>query len=67
MALAVVEGYHGYVLFTWLYGFLLGGYRYAIKVYTFERVRARNFSRAWSLVQAASALSSLLAAPITGG
>ncbi|XP_043207248.1 monocarboxylate transporter 12-like [Amphibalanus amphitrite] len=66
MALAVIEGYHGYVLFAWLYGFLLGGYRYAIKVYTFERVRARNFSRAWSLVQAAGALSSLLAAPVTG-
>ncbi|KAG7155263.1 Monocarboxylate transporter 12-like 10 [Homarus americanus] len=37
--------YHGYVLFAWLYGIFCGGFHYSLKMYTYEKVRARNFAR----------------------
>ena len=66
MALATVNGYHGYVLFAWLYGFCLGGYHYALHQYTLDRVRARQFARGWSLVLAIRALPTLFGVPIAG-
>ncbi|KAG8225690.1 hypothetical protein J437_LFUL001722, partial [Ladona fulva] len=65
LALSTVQGYHGYVLFVWIYGIFLGGFLYALKMYTFERVRARHFTRTWSFVQGAEALPALLGIPIT--
>lgn len=32
-------------------GIFLGGYHYSLKMFTFEKVRARNFARAWGFVQ----------------
>lgn len=66
LALATVNGYHGYVLFAWLYGFCLGGYHYALHQYTLDRVRARQFARGWSLVLAIRALPTLFGVPIAG-
>ncbi|XP_046406251.1 monocarboxylate transporter 12-like [Ischnura elegans] len=66
LALSTVQGYHGYVLFVWIYGIFLGGFLYALKMYTFERVRARHFTRTWSFVQGAEAIPVLLGIPITG-
>lgn len=66
LALATVNGYHGYVLFAWLYGFCLGGYQYAVHQYTLDRVRARQFARGWSLVLAVRALPTLFGVPIAG-
>ena len=51
LALLSVEGYHGYLLFVWMYGFFLGGFELSLKVYTFERVRVRLFTRGWGFVQ----------------
>lgn len=56
VALTAVEGFGGLVIFVWVYGFSLGGYNYALKVYTYERVRARHFPRAWSFVQCSQAI-----------
>ncbi|XP_069699986.1 monocarboxylate transporter 4 isoform X3 [Periplaneta americana] len=66
LALSAVQGYHGYVLFVWLYGVCLGGVLYSLKMVTMERVRARHFTRAWGFVQGAEALPVLLGVPITG-
>lgn len=32
-------------------GFFCGGYHYTLKMFLFEKVRARNFARAWGFVQ----------------
>nr|CAD7450324.1 unnamed protein product [Timema bartmani] len=66
LALSTVQGYHGYVLFVWLYGVCLGGFLYSLKMFTMERVRARHFTRTWGFVQGAEAIPVLLGVPITG-
>jgi predicted MFS family arabinose efflux permease len=66
VALTAVEGFGGLVIFSWVYGFALGGYNYALKVYTFERVRARHFPRAWSFVQWSQAIPLMVGVPLTG-
>ncbi|XP_068617909.1 monocarboxylate transporter 2-like [Battus philenor] len=66
LALSSVEGYHGYVLFAWMYGLCLGGFLYSIKMLTMERVRGRHFTKVWSLVQGAEALPVIVGVPVTG-
>ncbi|CAG9111813.1 unnamed protein product [Plutella xylostella] len=66
LALSSVEGYHGYVLFTWMYGLCLGGYLYTIKMLTMERVRGRHFAKVWGFVQGAEALPVIVGVPVTG-
>uniref|UniRef100_A0A182Q1B4 Major facilitator superfamily (MFS) profile domain-containing protein n=1 Tax=Anopheles farauti TaxID=69004 RepID=A0A182Q1B4_9DIPT len=67
LALTAVHGnYHGYVMFVWIYGIFCGGYHYSLKMYTYEKVRARNFARAWGFVQFAQAVPIALGVPISG-
>lgn len=66
MALGSVQGYHGLVLASALYGASLGGTLYSLKMLALERLRARHFARSWALVQAAEALPILLGVPLTG-
>ncbi|KZC11886.1 Monocarboxylate transporter 14 [Dufourea novaeangliae] len=66
VALGSVQGYHGLVLASGLYGASLGGALYSLKMLALERLRARHFARAWALVQAAEALPILLGVPLTG-
>ncbi|CAB3369791.1 Hypothetical predicted protein [Cloeon dipterum] len=66
LALSTVQGYHGYVLFVWIYGIFLGGFIYSLKMYVLERVRAKHFTRTWGFVQGAKAIPALLGIPITG-
>lgn len=66
MALGSVQGYHGLVLASGLYGASLGGALYSLKMLALERLRARHFARSWALVQAAEALPILLGVPLTG-
>ncbi|GLV34501.1 hypothetical protein CBL_09749 [Carabus blaptoides fortunei] len=66
LALSAVQGYHGYVLFVWLYGICLGGFMYSLKMFTLERIRARHFTKAWGFVQGAESIPVLLGVPITG-
>merc|ERR1719189_2232748 len=66
LALASVEGYHGYLLFSWMYGVFLGGFEFSLKIYTLERVRVRQFPRGWGFVQGAKAIPALLGIPIAG-
>ncbi|XP_045125232.1 monocarboxylate transporter 10-like isoform X3 [Portunus trituberculatus] len=66
LAFTAVEGYHGYVLFAWLYGIFCGGFQYSLKMYTYEKVRARNFARTWGFVQCSQAIPTAIGVPITG-
>ncbi|XP_041982093.1 monocarboxylate transporter 4-like [Aricia agestis] len=66
LALSSVEGYHGYVLFAWMYGLCLGGFLYSIKMLTMERVRGRHFTKVWSFVQGAEAIPAIVGVPVTG-
>ncbi|CAK9800342.1 Monocarboxylate transporter 8 [Anthophora plagiata] len=67
LALTAVQGnYHGYVLFAWIYGIFCGGYHYSLKMYTYERVRARNFARTWGFVQCSQAIPIAIGVPISG-
>ena len=66
MAFTAVEGYNGYVMFVWIYGIFLGGYNYTLKLYVYEKVRARNFARAWSFAQFAMSIPSFFGIPIAG-
>ncbi|XP_063916201.1 monocarboxylate transporter 2-like isoform X2 [Zophobas morio] len=66
LALSAVQGYHGYVLFVWLYGTCLGGYTYSLKMFTLERIRGRHFNKAWSFIQGAKSVPILLGVPMTG-
>ncbi|XP_025837038.1 monocarboxylate transporter 2-like [Agrilus planipennis] len=66
LALSAVQGYHGYVLFVWLYGVCLGGFDYSLKMFTLERIRTRHFTKAWSFVQGAKSVPVLIGIPITG-
>ncbi|XP_046969523.1 monocarboxylate transporter 3-like isoform X2 [Vanessa tameamea] len=66
LALSSVEGYHGYVLFAWMYGLCLGGFLYSMKMLTMERVRGRHFTKVWSFVQGAEAIPVIVGVPMTG-
>lgn len=66
VALGSVQGYHGLVLASGLYGASLGGSMYSLKMLALERLRARQFAKSWALVQAAKALPILVGVPLTG-
>ncbi|KAG6450831.1 hypothetical protein O3G_MSEX006797 [Manduca sexta] len=67
MALTAVEGsYRGYVMFAWIYGIFCGGYHYSLKMYTYERVRSRNFARTWGFVQCSQAVPIAIGVPLSG-
>ena len=66
MAFTAVEGYKGYIVFVWSYGIFLGGYQYCLKMYIYEKVRARNFARAWGFAQFSMAIPNAIGIPALG-
>ena len=64
MAFTAVEGYKGYIVFVWSYGIFLGGYQYCLKMYIYEKVRARNFARALGFAQSSTAIPTLVSIPL---
>merc|ERR1712001_278448 len=64
LAFTAVQGYNGYVVFVWIFGIFNGGYHYTLKMYIYEKVRARNFARAWSFTQMAMGLALILGLPL---
>ena len=61
-----VQGYYGYVTFVWVYGIFMGGYSYTLKMYVYQKVRARNFAKAWGYVQCSQALPNMFGIPLAG-
>ncbi|XP_054922460.1 monocarboxylate transporter 10-like isoform X2 [Dermacentor andersoni] len=66
LAFTALHQYHGYLLFVWIYGVFLGGYQYSLKMYTLEKVRARNFAKTWSFVQWCQSVPVLVGVPLAG-
>ena len=60
------QGYYGYVTFVWVYGIFFGGYSYTLKMYVYQKVRARNFAKAWGYVQCSQALPNMVGIPLAG-
>ena len=50
--------------FVWVYGLSLGGYSYTLKMFVYQKVRARNFARAWGYLRCVQALPHLLGVPL---
>ncbi|XP_076307706.1 monocarboxylate transporter 10-like isoform X2 [Tachypleus tridentatus] len=65
LAFTALKEYQGFVLFVWIYGLFYGGYNYSLKMYTLEKVRARNFARAWGFVQWVQAIPFAVGIPVT--
>ena len=65
-AFTKIKGYNGYIMFVWMYGIFIGGYAYSLKMYIYEKVRARNFARAWGFAQCSMAIPLLVGVPISG-
>ena len=65
-AFTKIKGYNGYIMFVWMYGIFIGGYAYSLKMYIYEKVRARNFARAWGFAQLAMSVPNFIGVPITG-
>lgn len=42
-----IVGYTGLCISAWSYGLALGCYRYTLKMFALERVRAKHFTKAW--------------------
>ena len=63
---SAVRGFNGFSVFVWVYGFGLGGFHYSLRSFLYEKVRARNFARAWGFAQGAMALPLLFGIPMTG-
>ena len=59
-------GFRCFLVFVWIYGIFLGGYQYSLKMYLFEKVRARNFASAWSFVQFSQGVSVVFGVPLIG-
>ncbi|KAF8791174.1 monocarboxylate transporter 10-like [Argiope bruennichi] len=59
-----LSGYYGYVLFAVVYGIFYGGYIYTLRLCVFDKVRARNFSRAWSFLLWTQAIPNVIGLPM---
>ena len=66
LAFTKVQGYNEYVLFAWVYGLFSGGYSYSLKMYIYEKVRARNFARGWGFAQFAMSLPNAFGLMLSG-
>ncbi|GIY79311.1 hypothetical protein CEXT_586281 [Caerostris extrusa] len=64
VAYPTLTGFGGYVLFVWVYGIFYGGYIYTLKLCVFEKVRARNYARAWSFLLWTQAVPTFIGLPI---
>ena len=64
MLIPVTTEYVGFIVLAAAYGLGLGGYHYSIKIYLYDRVKSRDFSQVWSLLQACMALSVGLGVPL---
>ena len=62
----IFQDYGGYVTFVWVYGIFIGGYSYTLKMYVYQKVRARNFPWAWGYIQCSQALPNMFGIPLTG-
>lgn len=49
-----------------MYGIFFGGYSYSVKMHLYERVKTRNFDKAWGFLQASMAVPTFIGIGATG-
>lgn len=55
------------MFFVFLFsGIFCGGYHYSLKMYIYERVRGRNFSKAWGFIQWSQAIPIIIGVSLAG-
>ena len=64
MIFTLASGFNAFALFMWVYGLLVGGYTYSLKVYSYELVSLKLAERSWGYVVLAEVLPVLLGSPI---
>lgn len=64
-AFTSLQDYLGYLFFLSIFGFFLGGHIYSLKMFIYEKVRARNFNRTWSFLQMSQSIPIMAGIPIT--
>ncbi|KAJ6645744.1 Monocarboxylate transporter 2 [Pseudolycoriella hygida] len=65
LIISAVTGYRSLCILAWGYGLGLGGYRYSLKMFALERVRAKHFTKAWGFIKGAESIPVLLGVPIS--
>lgn len=47
LSLSFVVSFRWFCILGWMYGIGFGGFRYAFKILTLDRVKVKQFSKAW--------------------
>lgn len=66
IAFTIIPDYIGYMCYVWTYGIFSGGYSYCLKMLIYEKVRARNFARAWGFAQFFMGITTMMGMTISG-
>ncbi|XP_028898653.1 uncharacterized protein LOC105216139 [Zeugodacus cucurbitae] len=65
LSLSFVVSFRWFCILGWMYGIGFGGFRYAFKILTLDRVKVKQFSKAWGLIKGAESLPVLISIPLT--
>lgn len=65
LVLSFISGYRNMCILAWIYGFGLGGYRYMLKMFALERIRAKHFTKAWGFIRGSEALPVIFGVTLT--
>lgn len=64
LVLGLVTEYRILCLVAWTYGLGLGSFRYSMKMFALERIRAKHFTKAWGFIKSAEAIPVMFGIPL---
>ncbi|XP_036328523.1 uncharacterized protein LOC118740892 [Rhagoletis pomonella] len=65
LSLSFVVSFRWFCILGWMYGIGFGGFRYAFKILALDRIKVKQFSKAWSLLKGAESIPVLISIPLT--
>ncbi|XP_067624694.1 uncharacterized protein [Eurosta solidaginis] len=65
LSLSFVVSYRWFCILGWMYGIGFGGFRYAFKVLALDRIKVKQFSKAWGLIKGVESIPVLISIPLT--
>ncbi|XP_012159721.1 uncharacterized protein LOC101455298 [Ceratitis capitata] len=65
LSLSFVVSFRWFCILGWMYGIGFGGFRYAFKILALDRVKVKQFSKAWGLLKGAESIPVLISIPLT--